>query len=88
MSLISGATPSSRLADRVIADMVMKSMYSRIVGMSPEPTIGGIAAVTSSIVANGISVVTPWVSRGCSRRMASVARASVPSEPMISCVRS
>ena len=76
------------MAARVIADMVMKSMYSRIVGISPEPTIGGMAAATPSIEAKGMSVVTPWVSRGCSRRIASVARASVPSEPMISCVRS
>ena len=72
----------------MIADIVMKSMYSRIVGMSPEPTMRGMAAATSSSVGKGTRIVAPWVRRGCRRSVASVARASVPSEPMMSWVRS
>ena len=71
-----------------MAAIVMKSMYSRIVGMRPEPTIAGIDG--GHLVDGGErdEDVLPWVRRGWSRSVASVARARVPSEPMMSWVRS
>ncbi len=71
-----------------MAAMVRMSMYSRISGPTPLATTSGTAAVTSSSVANGASTVAAWARRGWSRRIASVTSASVPSEPMMSWVRS
>ena len=57
-------------------------------GPMPLATIRGTAAVTCSSVANGASTVAWCGSRGWSLTVASVTSASVPSEPMRSCVRS
>ena len=72
----------------VIPAIEIMSMYSTSSGPTPLATIGGTAAATCSTVANGASRVAWWAGRGCRRRMARVTRASVPSEPMISWVRS
>ena len=71
-----------------IADRVSMSMYSRIIGSTPDATTLGTASVTSSIEANGASTVAACGSRGLSFRVASVTTASVPSDPRISWVRS
>ena len=68
--------------------MVSKSMYSRISGPMPLRTISGTAAVTASSDVNGASTVAWWGLRGYSLRNALVTRASVPSEPTTSWVRS
>ena len=71
-----------------IAAIVMLSMYSRMLGASPLEMILGTAAMTWSKSPNGASTVAPCASRGTSLTITSVASASVPSEPMISWVRS
>ena len=68
--------------------MLSASMYSRINGSTPLFTMRGTAADTSASVANGASTVAVCAGRGYSFTIASVTIASVPSEPMISCVRS
>ena len=80
--------PRSRPALLRIPCIEIRSMYSTINGPTPLPTILGTATVTWSSVENGASSVVAWSGRGYSLSVASVARASVPSEPMISCVRS
>ena len=72
----------------MIAAIVSMSMYSRISGPTPLATIAGTAAVTSSSVGNGASTVAWCSGRGYSLSVASVTSASVPSEPMMSWVRS
>ena len=49
-------------------------------GADPVGDDPGTAAVTSSSVVNGASTVVAWARRGCSFRVASVTRASVPSD--------
>ena len=56
-------------------------MYSTISGPIPLATMAGTAPVTSSSVGNGASTVAAWAGRGWRRRVASVTRARVPSEP-------
>ncbi len=56
--------------------------------VTPLATIRGTAWVTSARVAKGTSTVVVSVGRGCTLTVISVVTASVPSEPMSSCVRS
>ncbi|CKT16246.1 Uncharacterised protein [Mycobacterium tuberculosis] len=63
-------------------------MYSRMSGARPLARILGTAAMTWSKSANGASTLALWSSRGCSLTITSVTKARVPSEPMISWVRS
>ena len=50
--------------------------------------MSGTASVTCSRVVNGASRVARCASRGASLRVISVTSASVPSDPVMSCVRS
>ena len=84
----SSGTPSSRLNRRVMPPIVSTSMYSTMSGPMPLATTRGTACITSSSVRNGARTVAWCAGRGYSRSVASVTSASVPSEPMISCVRS
>ena len=63
-------------------------MYSRIIGPTPLATIAGTALVMASIDANGASTVAACAGRGYNRKVASVTIARVPSDPVMSCVRS
>ena len=63
-------------------------MYSRMVGPSPLEMIFGTAAMTWSKSSNGARTVALCASRGTSLTITSVTSASVPSDPMISWVRS
>ena len=65
-----------------------RSMYSTRSGPTPLATMGGTARAISSTVANGASSVVWCSGRGWSLKVASVTRASVPSDPTISWVRS
>jgi hypothetical protein len=68
--------------------MVSMSMYSRMSGPTPLRTSAGTAAVTWSRVANGASTVVWWAGRGYTLSSTWVTMAKVPSEPMMSWVRS
>ena len=68
--------------------MVSMSMYSRMSGPTPLRTSAGTAPVTWSSVAKGARTVVWWAGRGYTLSSASVTSASVPSEPMMSWVRS
>ena len=64
MALISSGIPSSSPTWAVIADSVIMSMYSRIIGPTPLATMRGIACVTASSVGNGASTVAVCGARG------------------------
>jgi hypothetical protein len=64
------------------------STYSRIDGSRPLCTMCGTAWATSDRVAKGARTVDVAVNLGCSFTVTSVVMASVPSDPIRSCVRS
>ena len=80
--------PRSMPSLAVMDCMVSESMYSRIVGARPLPTIGGITAVISRSEPNGASTVALCRRSGWSFTVTSVTSARVPSEPITSWVRS
>jgi hypothetical protein len=68
--------------------MVPRSIYSRIIGWTPEATMRGTTAATSAIDAKGARSEAVSLSRGWSRNVASVTSAKVPSDPTTNWVRS
>ena len=83
-----GGTPSRSPNSRVIEVIVAASMYSSVVTSIPLAMITGTVRVRSASRGNGASTIDCRGGLGYSRNVASVTRASVPSEPVTSCVRS